>query len=145
MRTIALRFSNNFAPDIGTIGAYNELISDLGYVWYGKLGSKIAAKVAADIMKNESPRILLIHSGATERYWAYIDKTQNEVPDVSGIPEYYRDRAADSKSWFRVIGFEDAPKDILAHCFVASSHASLSMASRHSMSPYFIIDVEEGY
>ena len=145
MRTIALRYSNNFAPDIGTIGAHSQIIDELGHVWYGKLGSRISAKVSLDIMKNSAPRILLIHSGSTGRYWAYIDKTQNETPDLTGIPEYYRDRASDFKSWFRVIRFEDAPKDILSHCFVASSHAVLSMASRHSMSPYFIIDVEDGY
>lgn len=115
------------------------------YAWYGKLGNKISAKVSMDIMKNLAPRILLIHSGSVERYWAYIDKTQNVVPDEAGIPEYYRNRASDFKSWFRVIRFEKAPKDVLSHCFVASSHAMLSRASRHSMSPYFIIDVEEGY
>lgn len=145
MRTIALRFSNNFAPEIGTIRAHEELIDEIGYVWYGKLGSKISAKVATDIMKNECPRILLIHSGAVARYWAYIDKTQNIVPELASIPKYYRSRAEEFSSWFRVVRFEDAPKDILAHCFVASSQAPLSMASRHSMSPYFIIDVEEGY
>ena len=145
MRTIALRFSNNFAPDIGTICAHNQLIDELGYVWYGKLGSKISAKVSTDIIKNETPKILLIHSGQLARYWAYIDKTQNEVPERERIPEYYRSRAEEFKSWFRVIRFEEAPKDILSHCFVASSHALLSNASRHSMSPYFIIDVEEGY
>ena len=145
MRTIALRFSNNFAPDIGTIRAHEELINETGFVWYGKLGSKIAVKVATDIMKNEFPRILLIHSGAAARYWAYIDKTQNEVPERDGIPEYYRNRADDFKSWFRVVRFEEAPKDILSNCFVASSHAPLSYASRHSMSPYFIIDVADGF
>lgn len=145
MRTIALRFSDHFAPDIGTIGAHEQLIDELGYVWYGKLGTKVASKVSSDIMSNTIPRILLIHSGAIERYWAYIDKTQNEVPNVMGIPEYYRGRAADFKSWFRVIRIERAPRDVLSHCFVASSHAMLSMASKLSMSPYFIIDVEEGY
>ena len=145
MRTIALRFSNNFASDVGTIRAHEDLINEKGFAWYGKLGSKIAAKTATDIMKNESPRILLIHSGQFARYWAYIDKTLNEVPELDGIPEYYRDRAGDFKSWFRVVWFEEAPKDILSHCFVASSHALLSNASRHSMSPYFIFDVEDGY
>jgi len=145
MRTIALRFSNNFAPDIGTIRAHEELINEKGVVWYGKLGSKISVKVSTDIMNNESPRILLIHSGQFARYWAYINKTQNEVPEFGEVPEYYRNRAGDFKSLFRVVRFEEAPKYILSHCFVASSHAQLSNASRHSMSPYFIMDVEEGY
>ena len=50
MKTIALSFSNNFAPDIGTIRAHEELINKNGFVWNGKLGSKISAKVAEDIM-----------------------------------------------------------------------------------------------
>ncbi len=148
MRTIALRFSNNFAPDIGTIRAHEELINKNGFVWYGKLGSKISAKVSTDIMKNEQPRILLIHSGAKARYWAYIDKFQYEFPEFEGVPQYYRERAKEFnefKSWFRVIRFEEAQKNILSHCFVASSHAPLSNVSRHSMSPYFIIDVDEDY
>lgn len=26
--------------------------------------------------ENDEPRILLVHSGATYRYWAYVDKIQ---------------------------------------------------------------------
>ena len=37
MRTIALRFSNNFAPEAGTIVEHQEIIAELGFVWYGKL------------------------------------------------------------------------------------------------------------
>ena len=105
----------------------------------------MASKVVTDIMKNESPRILLIHNDQFARYWAYIDKTQKGVPELEGIPGYYCNRAGDLKTLFRVIKFEGAPKDILSYCFVGSSLATLSNALRHSMSPYFIIDVEEGY
>lgn len=142
MRTIALRFSNNFAPDCGTISAHEALIADIGYAWYGKLGSRISSRAKNEIMSHEKPRILLIHSGATERYWAYVDKVQDETPALDVIPAYYRDRAKDFSSWFRVLRFEEAPKNILSQCFVASSGVSLSLASRHSMSPYFIIDYE---
>ena len=143
MRTIALRFSNNFAPECGTIKAHEEVISSCGFVWYGKLGSKISAKVRQDILANPLPRILLIHSGATGRYWAYIDKIQNEIPPRQEIPAYYRDRAENFASWFRVLCFEDAAKNVLSQCSVASSGTSLSNASRHSMAPYFIIDYNE--
>lgn len=45
--------------------------------------------------------------------------------------------------WSRVTRFEDAPKNILSQCTVASSGATLSQALRHSMSPYFIIETNE--
>ena len=139
MKTIALRFSNKFAPNCGTIEAHNEMIEKNGYVWFGKLGNKIAASVFVDILKNDEPRILLIHSGATYRYWAYVDKIQHEIPDRGDIPEYYRNEAEKFKTWFRVIRFEDAPRDIMGKCTVASSGQVLGIASKHSMSPYFKI------
>lgn len=81
VKTIALRFLYKFAPACGTIEAHNELIRDKGYVWYGKLGNKISAGVFGDIIGNDAPRTLLIHSGATNRYWAYVDKIQHDIPD----------------------------------------------------------------
>jgi hypothetical protein len=141
MKTISLRFSNNFAPAKGTIAAHQELINHKGYVWYGKLGIQVSAKVAKIIMDNVSPRILLIHSGSVGRYWANVDRVQNGIPPLEEIPEYYRNMASDFKTWFRVIAFEDAPKNILSLCTVDSSGVSLSDASKHSMSPYFIINV----
>ena len=139
MRTIALRFSNKFAPACGTIEAHNELIREKGYVWYGKLGNKIAAGVFGKILENDKPRILLIHSGATNRYWAHVDKIQHDIPERNDIPAYYRDEADKFKTWFRVIRFEDAPRDIMSRCTVASSGQELGIASKHSMSPYFKI------
>ena len=139
MKTVALRFSNKFAPECGTIEAHKELIQKKGYVWYGKLGNKIAQNVFSDILENDEPRILLIHSGATYRYWAYVDKIQHDIPDREDIPEYYRNEAEKFKTWFRVIRFEDAPRDIMGKCTVASSGQVLGIASKHSMSPYFKI------
>lgn len=143
MRTIALRFSNSFAPEEGTIKAHEAVIEEIGHVWYGKLGSKISSKVKEDLISSKDPKILLIHSGSYSRYWAHIDKVQNETPPVDEIPVYYRDRAEDFATWFRVLRFEEAPRNILSQCFVASSRAALSSASRHSMSPYFIIDYSD--
>ena len=143
MKTIALRFANNFAPETGTIAEHQRIIDELGYVWYGKLGPAVSNSVSAQIIKNINSKILLIHSGSTERYWAYIDTIQREKPDYFAIPEYYRDMADSFKTWFRIKKFENAPKDILSKCTVTSSGSTLSQASKHSMSPYFIIEVNE--
>lgn len=142
MKTIALRFSNSFAPECGTIQSHQTLINQNGYVWYGKLGSRISPSTTEMILKNSNPCILLIHSGASQRYWAIIDKIEYTIPSLQEIPEYYRNRAVEFKTWFRVKSFTLAPKDILSHCFVSSSGTSLSQASKHSMSPYFIIETD---
>jgi hypothetical protein len=145
MKTIALRFADNFAPEEGTIAAHNELIVKYGYVWYGKLGSSVSLKVINEILKNTDPKILLIHSGKFGRYWAYIEKIQHETPDKDMIPEYYRNNACKFKTWFKVVRFENAPNNVLKICKVASSQRTLSEVSKSSMSPYFIIDVEENH
>lgn len=140
--TVALRFADTFAPSEGTIQAHQSLIDEKGYVWYGKLGAAVSSKVASEILTNEVPRILLIHSGKTGRYWAYIEKIQYEVPTKQDIPSYYRDNAGVFKTWFKVTRIEEASKGILGACTVASSGRPLSEVSKSSMSPYFIINVE---
>ena len=142
MRTIALRFGEHFSPECGTIAAHEEIIDSLGYVWYGKIGSKISEKMIKEIMASDSPRILLIRSGKAERYWADVKAIQYEVPEKNAIPEYYRGNAGTFKTWFRIERFILADKDVMSKCVVASSGKILGEASKHSMSPYFIINFE---
>lgn len=143
MRTVALRFAENFAPDMGTIAAHEAVIERLGYVWYGKMGAPVSAKAASDLLANEEPKVLLIHSGGARRFWAYVDAVLRETPELKAIPEYYRRQAGDFGCWFRVTRFEEAPRGIMSKCVVPSSGNTLSIASRRSMSPYFIIDAPD--
>ena len=143
MKTIALRFGENIAPSCGTIEAHNTLIKQYGEVWYGKFGSPLSNKVIAEILENDDPKILLIQSGASNRYWAHVKGISKEFPGLEKIPSYYHHEKDRVKTWFRINKFERAEKDIISKCTVTSSGASLSNASRHSMSPYFIIDYNE--
>lgn len=140
MRTIALRFGEQFAPECGTIAAHKSIIDKNGYVWYGKLGSAVSLKVINDILNNEQPRILLIRSGKVERYWAYISEIKHKSTEPDAIPEYYREMADKFKTWFKVVKIEKAERDVMRKCIVSSSGVVLGEASKHSMSPYFIID-----
>lgn len=140
MKTIALRFSDNFAPPSGTIAEHKNVIYQKGHVWYGKLGAVVSDKVCKEIMSNDMPRILLIHSGKSSRYWAYVDKVMKDTPPIHEIPEYYREQAGIFHTWFRILKIEEAEKNVMAACTVASSGAPLSLTSRSSMSPYFIIE-----
>ena len=143
MNTIALRFGEHFSPECGTIAAHQEIIDRLRYVWYGKLGATVNIKVREELQKQEHPKILLINSGKTARYWANISEISLEQPPVDEFPVYYHEKAEKMKTWFKVISFEIAPKGIMAQCAVASSGSPLSEASKHSMSPYFKIIYNE--
>ena len=111
-------------------------------MWYGKLGSAVSFTNTQTILNNEEPKILLIHSGKTDRYWAYITDIKREISEKQFVPEYYRHRTEDFHTWFKVIKFEKADKDVMKRCFVKSSNKPLGEASKHSMSPYFIIRVD---
>ena len=143
MNTIALRFGEHFAPECGTIRAHQEIIDKYGFVWYGKMGVKISQAVALDIMNNDNPRIILIQSGKAGRYFAHVSEIKFETPELDMIPSYYRSQYVNFKTWFKVTSLEDAPKNILSHCYVRSSNKTVGEASRHSMSPYFIIRYDE--
>lgn len=144
MNTIALRFADSIAPPGGTIKAHESIISKRGYVWYGKFGSSVSLAVQKEIMNSENPRILLIHSGTNNRFWAFIEKITNEAPQKDEYPSYYHDQKDRCGSWFKVTKFEKASTGVMSKCFVKSSGTVLSNASRHSMSPYFIIRYVEG-
>ncbi len=143
MKTIALRFGDHFAPPPGTIELHKQLINKNGFVWYGKLGSPISKSVKEEIFKNVEKKILLIHSGTSKRYWAYLDEIADLVPNKEEYPTYYADKSEKMKTWFRIIKIEDAPNNVMSKCIVTSSGLRLSDVSKHSMSPYFIIDLKE--
>ncbi len=145
MKTIALRFADHFAPECGTIAAHEQVIKKIGHVWYGKLGNKVSDKMLKTIMDAEEPKILLIRSGKVERYWAYVCKAQNELPDLNEVPMYYRNNHEKFHTWFCVTRFDNAPKSIMSECIVTSSGALLGHASKYSMSPYFIIETKSQY
>ena len=142
MKTIALRFSEQIAPMDGTIANHQTIIDRLGYVWYGKMGTPVAIKVAQEILDNESPKILLVSSGHLERYWAYITEISREKPKYKEFPEYYHNLSDKMNTWFKIVRFEKAPNNIMSHCYIASSNNTLAVASKVSMSPYFIIRTE---
>lgn len=143
MDTIALRFADTFAPSEGTIEAHQKMIDLYGFVWYGKLGNPVSDKVAKMVLKNKQLKILLIHSGKLDRYWAEINAIQRDIPNRENIPGYYRNNAINFKTWFKITSITKADKNVLSKCYVKSSNKPLSEASRRSMGPYFIIRVKE--
>ena len=86
MKTIALRFADRFAPEEGTIKAHQHIIDMYGFVWYGKMGNSVSGAILKELNEGNNPRILLIHSGKFDRYWAYISVAQRERPDKTYIP-----------------------------------------------------------
>lgn len=140
MRTIALRYSDNYAPEEGMLYHHEKIIDEFGYVWYGKFGNRISKDIIREQLDTEDPKILLIKSGSVERYWLHFQEHKETIPELDKIPEYYRNNCDNIQCWFKVTDFEKAEKDVLSKCFVLSSGDCLSNASKHSMNPYFKIE-----
>ena len=143
MKTIALRFGEQFSPECGTIKAHQNVIDELGFVWYGKLGNPLSRSTINELSSQDDTVILLINSGKASRYWAHVSEVSRSTPDINGIPLYYRETADKFKTWFKVTEFELAPKDIMSKCTVISSGQKLGDVSKHSMSPYFIVEYDK--
>lgn len=140
MKGVALRFFDKFAPKDGTIIEHQKIIDKLGYVYYGKLGNPVSDKNIKMLMSQDEVKLLLIHSGKSDRYWAIVDKIIKEQPIFDEFPAYYHNMADKFRTWFRIVKIEQAPNDVMSKCKVVSSGSTLGEASRHSMSPYFIIE-----
>lgn len=139
-KTVALRFADRIAPR-GTVEEHQALIREQGFVWYGKFGAALSDSLVSSIMKMSTPKVLLIKSGGQERYWAYVDTISRTAPPQNSMPQYYWHLRDEICCWLKIRSFEPAPKDIMMKCIVISSGRSLSMVSKSSLSPFFIINV----
>ncbi len=143
METIALRFAENIAPSCGTIKAHQKMIDDKGWVWYGKFGSAISLNRKKIILDNKEPKVLLIHSGSTDRYWAYLEDISSDVPPLDEWPSYYHHLASKIHAWLKITKIVPAAGNVMSKCIVVSSGRCLSETSKSSMSPYFFIKFQE--
>lgn len=141
MKTIALRFADNYAPKEGTIKLHQEISEKNGYVWYSKFGNTLSQKNIDLLMSQPERKSLLIKSGFPDRYWAYFDEINRENPqDIENIPEYYRNNTEKVKCWFKIIKFERTENNVMSKFIISSSKMPLSEASKHSLNPYFVIE-----
>lgn len=143
MRTIALRFADNYAPKEGTIKLHQEIINNNGYVWYGKFGNTLSQKNIDLLMSQPDRKFLLIKSGFPDRYWAYFDEIVKDKPkDINNIPEYYRNNTDKIKCWFKIKKIERTENNVMSKFIISSSKMPLSEASKHSLNPYFVIETD---
>lgn len=143
MKTIALRFADNFAPSEGTIKLHEDVIKKYGYVWYGKFGNSLSQKNIDMLLSMDEKKFLLIKSGGLERYWVFFTDIKKENIDIEKIPQYYRNDRDRVKCWFKVSKFEKADSKVMSKCYVTSNGSLLSNSSKYSMSPYFVIEYKE--
>ena len=133
MRTVSIRFGENFAPPCGTIEAHSEILREKGFVWYGKLGAPINSAAAKELLKNGPVDFLLIKSGS-------VSKIERTEPNKSEYPSYYWEFGPKIKCWLKVTEIRKAEQDVMSKCLVVSSKRRLSEVSKGSLNPCLHIE-----
>lgn len=82
-------------------------------MWYGKLGTLVAAARVALVLGQDAPRILLVHSGRADRWRAHIDAISRMAPD-SGYPAYHGSGASKVRCWPRVTVIEPTGRGVIS-------------------------------
>ena len=146
MKTVALKFNDLYAPEDGTIVEHQELIKKNGYVWYGKKGNIINKFLIDEFNKYDENcrKIILIKTQTRECYIATCEKIENYIkPKSNEYPSYYKELADDIDCWIKIKKIKKTNFDILDKAVVCSSQKVLSKVYYHSMTPIFIIEINE--
>lgn len=143
MTTIALRFSDSFSTNKGTLFEHEQILKSNGYVWWGKHGSGINEKTAMNLLSKGPIKIILMRSGTKERYIATVNDIVRKCPEPHLIPEYYRDDKTFYGSFLKITKIERADDNVLNRCFVKSNGRNLGEMINKTMAAYFVIETVE--
>lgn len=143
MKTVALRYNDKFAPLDGTIKLHNDIISEKGYVWYGKSGAIIRMDNIDFNPKDKTCKVLLISDGKRELYWATVSEIHFTVSDKEAVPAYYRKLCNNYKVWLKIISFTPVEAYILSKCKLQFKDKTLEeLFSKTCSSTQVYIEVE---
>lgn len=136
---LVLRFSPNIKKDI--IEQHQDIISKLGFCWYGKLGGVTSEHVIHAIMQTPNPMIMLYCKGRV--FLCDFVEMTTEKPK-NGYPEYYDTELLYPSCYFKLTSIESVDMDILSHFYVRSSERKLSDVFSHQcMSSTLFVAYEE--
>jgi len=143
MLTIALRFSDSFSTEKGTLFEHQSILDSNGYVWWGKHGSGINESTAEKLLKKGPTKILLMRSGTKERYWASVEAIVRKCPEPQFVPAYYRDDRTFYGSFLKITKIERADDNVLNNCFVKTNGRNLGDMINKTMAAYFIVEYND--
>lgn len=134
---LCIRFVNVGGYDC--IEEHQNMINSIGYVWFGKIGSKPATKILEKMINNKSNYILL--KDPKNAYICKFDAFSLSMPKDNEFPNYYKSEFINRKNfsiWFKLIVIkrvEDLRK--LNVVVVKSSLSPILETTNRSMASFF--------
>ncbi len=123
------------------IGEHNKLIKQNGYVWFAKIGNKIATKVVEKMIDDETPYLLL--KDPRKAYIAEFSEFCEVTPSDGGYPDYYKTEIPQSRiisTWFQLTSIKKVDDlAILNDVVLISSRRPILETTKKSMASHFFI------
>lgn len=138
-KLIVIRYGDNIVPDC--IAKHKEVIDEIGYCWFGKIGTAPAKKAITEVLSYDNPQIILYSRGSA--FLCNLAETSYDKP-TDGTPEYYNNYLYDKliipKIYFKFIAIEELNIIELTKMVVVSSRNNLVDTLNRSMSSFFFAE-----
>jgi hypothetical protein len=132
-----LRFSDRNGID--TIKEHMDIMTEAGFVWYGKIGIKPMESYLKNLISTKSVNLLIVQPG--KYYFAECIDYSTKRPDSSEYPKYYNNQPYNIlsfNSWYKIKKIIPVKNtDVMESIIIKSSKNYLRNALKTSMSPMF--------
>lgn len=137
-KLLVLRYGKQIISNC--IELHEEKIEDIGFCWFGKLGTIPSNKSIEAVLEEDDPAIVIYARGAA--YLCEVSEIAYEQPE-SGCPDYYKDELFDKLTfpsvYFRLTKIEELETRELSKFTVVSSGNSAINTLMHSMSSFLLV------
>lgn len=133
-----IRYGKQIVPDC--IRRHREKIDEIGYCWFGKLGSAPVKNKIEAVLESENPTIILY--ARNDSFICRIEDVAYEKP-ADGYPEYYDTELYAKYSfptiYFKITQIEPLDMDALKNFIVVSSKSDAVSTLNRSMSSFLFV------
>lgn len=132
---LILRYSTGLNKNC--IHEHQEVLNELGYCWFGKIGNIPSNKILNAVFKEEHPMIVLYKKGA-----AFICEmeTSSERKPQNGYPLYYDTEGVFPSIYFKLISMEVCDECLFHESIVCSTGNYVEDAIYHSRIPFMLCE-----
>lgn len=138
-KLLVLRYGKQIVQNC--IELHQEKTEELGYCWFGKLGTVPSKKSIEAVFEAEKPSIVLYARGAA--YLCEISEVAYDKPN-GGYPDYYEEELFQKFTYptvyFKLVSIESLDVSALEKFRVVSSGNSAINTLLHSMSSFLFIE-----
>ena len=141
-KIILIRYSDMFGYD--TIQEHINIINNLGYCYFGKVGKKTSSMHLKELLESKEPKIILNSKKAA--YIAIVDDIVFEKPE-NGYPKYYENELFSKNNYpsmyYRLKNILKFDKKYFSSFVVNSSINPLPQALNQSMTSQLLVRAEQ--